>query len=213
MSDRREELDDPEEAFRLSFEGKQAGMWTALPGIIESFDPDAMTCTVQPTIQGVRTLPDRTKAPVTMPLLLDCPVVFQGGGGATLTFPLAQGDECLVVFASRCIDGWWQSGGVQPQAEVRMHDLSDGFVLPGVRSQPRKFTVAGKPRLTNDEGDTYVELDPAGQVSLVADGASVVVGGGAVAITGALTINGQPYATHKHLGVTPGGGQSGIVAP
>ena len=51
-----------------------------------------------------------------------------------MTFPIKTGDECLVVFACRAIDVWWQSGGVQPPAETRMHDLSDGFVIPvGVR--------------------------------------------------------------------------------
>ena len=64
------------------------------------------------------------------------PVVFPGGGGFALTFPVAAGDECLVVFASRCIDAWWQSGGVGEPMEPRMHDLSDGFALIGVRSQP-----------------------------------------------------------------------------
>ncbi|MCT9017100.1 Gp138 family membrane-puncturing spike protein, partial [Cupriavidus gilardii] len=117
--DRRERIDDPEVALRAAFDGLRARIWTALPGIIHSFDADAMTCEVQPTIKiPVRKL-DGTIESVALPLLVDCPVQFPSGGNCTLTFPVKPGDECLVVFASRCIDAWWQSGGVQEQAELR----------------------------------------------------------------------------------------------
>ncbi|MFW8450019.1 Gp138 family membrane-puncturing spike protein, partial [Klebsiella pneumoniae] len=64
---------------------------------------------------------------VNLPLLVDVPVVFPRGGGCTLTFPVKPGDECLVIFADRCIDFWWQSGGIQEPVDERMHDLSDAF--------------------------------------------------------------------------------------
>lgn len=160
--DRRERIGDPEETLRMAFGGEQAKLWTALPGIIGSFDPEAQTCTVQPAINGERRMQDGTIQPIQMPLLLDCPVQWQGGGGVTLTFPIKPGDECLIVFASRCIDFWWQQGGVQGQAELRMHDLSDGFVLVGVRSQPRKFSVStSAAQLRTDDGAAYVEINPA----------------------------------------------------
>lgn len=157
--DRRERSGDPEETFRIAAEGQQAKVWTALPGIVASFDAAAMTCTVQPSISGTRLKSDGSVADIKMPVLLDCPVCFPGGGGATLTFPIKPGDECLVVFSSRCIDAWWQLGGVQGQAELRMHDLSDGFVLPGVRSQPRRFNVSESAvQLRTDDGVAFVEI-------------------------------------------------------
>ena len=159
--DAQERVYDPEETDRASHEGKQAGMWTAMPGIIVSFDPAAQTCVVQPAIKGRQKSPDGSIASVDMPVLQDCPVAWQGGGGVTLTFPIQPGDECLVVFASRCIDAWWQLGDVQEQAEVRMHDLSDGFVLCGVRSQPRVFDVdMTAAQLTTDDGQAFVEVNP-----------------------------------------------------
>ena len=159
--DRRERSGDPEETFRIAAEGQQAKIWTALPGVIASFDAAAMTCTVQPAISGTRLKLDGSGVDVKMAVLLDCPVCFPGGGGATLTFPLKAGDECLVVFSSRCIDSWWQLGGVQGQAEMRMHDLSDGFVIPGPRSQPRKFNVSDNAvQLRTDDSAAYVEINP-----------------------------------------------------
>ena len=134
-----ERVNDNQEALRLALEGHQAQVWTALPGIIESFDADAVTCTVQPAIKAEVRAPDGSTEWVSLPLLLDCPVAFQRGGGGTLTFPIAKNDECLVIFASRCIDAWWSAGGVQVQSEFRMHDLSDGFVIVGPYSQPTKI--------------------------------------------------------------------------
>lgn len=199
MADRRERYDDPEEPLRLALDGKQAQIWTALPGIIQSFNASAMTCTVQPAISGTVRQQDGKSALIKMPLLLDCPVCFPGGGGCTLTFPIAAGDECLVVFASRCIDSWWALGGVQGQAEHRMHDLSDGFVLPGVRSQPRKFQVSGKTQLRTNDGATYVEIEN-GAIKLKGN----VTIEGNLTITGTTIGNGINLNTHTHPGDSGG---------
>jgi len=212
---------------RVVAEGNQTKIWTALPGIIQSFDAAKMTCVVQPTIQGRQvTSKDEVKF-INFPLLLDCPVFFPSGGGVTLTFPIAPGDECLVVFSSRCMDAWWQSGGIQPPAEARMHDLSDGFVLPGVRSQPRVLSSVStsKAQLRSDDGATYVELDPTGAIvkikatTIILDGAVTITGittaQANVNVTGTVTGSvdvvggGKNLKTHIHSGVTVGGGNTG----
>lgn len=175
---RRERLNDPTVALQDAIRGAMASAWTALPGIVQSFDPVAMTCVVQPAIKARRTQSSGAVVTAALPLLVDCPVFFPSGGNCTLTFPVKSGDECLVVFASRCIDSWWQSGGIQEQAELRMHDLSDGFVFVGVRSQPRRIAnvSANATQLRSDDGSTFVELDPASQkVRIVAPGGFDVV--------------------------------------
>jgi len=179
----------------MAIDGRLTRLWTALPGIVQAFDPVRLTCSVQPTINGSAIQQDGTTKPIQMPLLLDCPVQFPGGGGVTLTFPLSPGDEVLVVFASRCIDSWWQLGGVQGQAEMRMHDLSDGFVIPQVRSQPRKFTAsAAAAQLRTDDGSTVVELNPmAKTLTLTAPGGAVINANttinGSLHVTGSVTFD------------------------
>lgn len=152
--DRRERFTSLNDMLLAAMQGWQSDIWTALPGIVNSFDPAKQTCEVQPAIQVQITNPDNgNRSWVTLPLLVDCPVFFPSGGGCTLTFPLVAGDECLVIFSSRCIDAWWQSGGIQNQPMLRMHDLSDGFVFAGIRSQPRKFTVSStETQLRTDDG-------------------------------------------------------------
>lgn len=208
--------------------GQLQGTWTALPGVVESYNPDQQTVVVQPTIQAEVTAQDGSVSLATLPLLLDCPVQFPRGGGAVITFPVAKGDECLVVFASRCIDAWWQNGGVQPQAELRMHDLSDGFAVLGFSSVPN---VAGSPSATaieirNLAGDTFLALDPTGQtVDITAPGGSTITAdvtiNGTLHVTGKITTDANVEAagdvkaasislkTHKHGGVQTGGSQTG----
>lgn len=114
----------------------------ALPGIIESFDPETVTCIVAPAIKGVITASDGSTRSVSYPLLVDVPVVFPRGGGCTLTFPIKNGDECLVIFADRAIDFWWQNGETQEPVNARQHSLSDAFVIPGPQSQVKKSAAS-----------------------------------------------------------------------
>jgi len=175
--DPRERLDDPEEATRTAQDGHQARIWTSMPGIIQSYNADENTAVVQPVIEATQELSDGTFKQLVLPLCQDVPVEFPGGGGCTLTLPLAAGDECILDFQCRPIDAWWQNGDVQPQIEQRMHDLSDATCRPGVRSKPRTLTNISttKAQLRNDAGDTYVELDPSGKaVNIVAPGGFTV---------------------------------------
>ena len=152
--------------------GFQKGLWTAMPGIIQTFDAAAVTCVVQPALQGLQLQPDGNSVWVNMPLLLDVPVVFPRGGGFTLTFPIAAGDEVLVVFASRCIDDWWTASGfANKQAELRMHDLSDGFAIPGPFSQVTKISGISTTsvQLRSNDGAAYVEIASGHVINVVAD--------------------------------------------
>lgn len=145
----------------------QTGIWTALPGIVQAFrkaGDTGMVVDVQIAVQMQLRNPDQqgTVQWINIPLVLDCPVLFPGGGGFTLTFPIVPGDECLVMFASRCINAWFQNGGVQQQEELRMHDLSDGFALVGVRSKPHTLNPqvsATATELRNDAGTTKISIE------------------------------------------------------
>lgn len=170
--DRRERLNDPEEVMRAAQDGHQARIWTSMPGIIQSFDSVAMTAVVQPVIQGIFQAADGSFTAVNMPVLTDVPVEFPSGGGFTMTFPVTEGDECMLDFSARCIDAWWQQGGIQPQAEKRMHDLSDAVCRIGVRSKPRVLTDISttSTQIRSDDASTYIEVKAGQLVNVVAPG-------------------------------------------
>lgn len=241
--DYRERVNDPEETLRMAFESMVARVWTALPGVIQAVTNNGNTVEVQPAINGRVRQTDGTYKPIQMPKLVDVPICWQGGGGATWTFPVTAGDECLVVFSSRCIDPWWLNGFVAPTGgkgadgkpvnvlnnppEYRMHNLSDGFAIVGVRSKKRAFASfdASTARLRTDDDSCYVEFDPVGKkVNIVASG-GVTINGVTIDtnsnVVSPATITGQTQVvagtggsavhltSHTHSGVTTGGGTTG----
>ncbi|ENN7401663.1 translation initiation factor IF-2 [Escherichia coli] len=192
----------------------------AMPGIVQSFDPDAVTAVVQPAIRGQEQSPDGGSQSTVLPLLVDVPVVFPRGGGCTLTFPVSAGDECLVVFADRCIDFWWQNGGVQEPVDTRMHDLSDAFCIVGPQSQANKISGISTDavQLRTDDGASFVELSKSGGVTIT--GQQVTINGpvninGDTQVDGSVTSTGDQVAAgisqteHKHSGVKSGGDMTG----
>jgi phage baseplate assembly protein gpV len=217
--DRLERYEDDHAAMLTVLQSHQSELWTALPGIIVSFDPEAMTCEVQPAIQAqVTDQEDKSKKNwVNLPLLVDCPIYFPAGGGCTLTFPVVAGDEVLVVFSSRCIDSWWQSGGFEnQQAIMRMHDLSDGFIFVGFRSQPNVIPTVSQTatQLRSDDGSAIIELNPVNhKITLIAPGGVQVTGDitvtGTITASGEITGQGTHLHTHTHGGVQPGSGSTG----
>jgi len=132
----------------------------AMPGIIQSFDPAEQTVTVQLSLRERIRSGEGEMSHVELPLLPDVPIVIPRAGGFCLTFPIKQGDECLVIFGDMCIDSWWSYGGIQNQIEKRRHDLSDGFAILGVWSQPKTIPNydMSKACLRADNGSAVIKL-------------------------------------------------------
>jgi len=129
-------------------------------GTIQSFDATKQTATA--TINYKKTYFERLPSGlyhavlVDYPVLIDCPVVVLGGGPVALTFPIAQGDECLVMFNDRDIDNWFQSGQVGPVATSRLHSFSDAILLVGVRSAGKAIAAYDTTRGVLRNGETVV---------------------------------------------------------
>lgn len=181
----------------------------AMPGIIQSFDATEQTVTVQCAIREKINM-DGNLSWQEIPLLLDVPIIFPRAGNYILTMPIQAGDECLVVFGDSCMDAWWQSGGVQNQIDCRRHDLSDGYAIVGLYSQPRRITnySTNTAQLRNLSGSAYVELS-GNDVNIV--GGNVTISATSVTIGGSTTIDGRGFMGHTHTGVQTGGGSTGGV--
>lgn len=253
----------PEEAHAAQIDGRLKDLHTMLPGIIASFDPVTQTASVQPAIKRIFT----EKGAVNLPVCVDVPVSFPGGGDFFLTFPVKVGDECILLFAERAIDLWHVGGGTNSPAEYRLHDLSDGIAIVGLNSQPHKIPAfnATDTEFRNRAGDTHVQIKPDGTITNMNPGGSTVLSpagkftincpgglevngptaqlnvpqttitgtttiqnglavsgnngtGKATSISGDTNFTGQVSAnghriddSHKHTGVTVGGGVTGAV--
>ncbi|HGE8275500.1 TPA: Gp138 family membrane-puncturing spike protein [Serratia marcescens] len=172
------QIGDKQQADQALIDAINAGMRVSIPGIIQSFDADAVTCVVLPAVKGYEPESAGGGNSASLPLLVDVPVMFPRGGGVTLTFPVKSGDECLLVFADRSIDFWWQNGGVQESAAERMHHLSDAFAIVGPQSQAQKISgiSTSAAQFRSDDGSTYLEINPATKkMKIVAPGGLEVI--------------------------------------
>lgn len=215
---RQERLNDFEESLRIALEETLQNSMTAMPAQVVDVNKDQQTISAKLTLmvnvydkEGVATL-------TSYPVLIHVPQVLYRGGGFAITLPLQPEDEILIIFASRCIDAWWENGGTNnQQIEFRINDLSDGFAIPGPCSVPNALTNVSSDtmQIRDVAGTTYVELTRDGKISCVAENEinltapTININGqliqtGAVEISGGLDVDGIPFGTHKHPEVQSG---------
>lgn len=133
-------------------------------GTVQSFDAtnQKATATINYT-QTIYTLNSKTgtytQSTPSYPVLLDCPVIFLGGGPASLTFPVQKGDTCLVLFNDRDLDTWYTGGSsTSPPATARLHSLADGIILVGLRSMNNLLSAIDLTRAVLQWGSTVVAV-------------------------------------------------------
>ena len=112
----------PEEIAALK-NGIFSSLHCALPGTVESFDPERGTAAVRPMAASL-SLP--------LPLLYDVPVY--------LPEPreISPGAGCLLIFADRDIDAWLEGRDETGPASGRLHSLSDAFAFVGFHPLERR---------------------------------------------------------------------------
>ncbi len=177
-----------------------------IPAEVVSWNASKQTIVAQPLIrEKIINRQDGTQGFVSLPQLVDVPVCFPQGGNFVLTFPIAAGDEVLIVFADTCIDSWWASGGEQNWNDRRRHDLADAIAVVGINSVPNVITGLSTTgtELRHKDGDTSI---------LVEDG-EVTITATTINLDGQLKINGDNYLSHRHGGVQAGGAFTAVVTP
>ena len=190
---------------------------TAIPGYIQSFDSAKQTVKATPAIK-MRTMIDGNEAFVTLPEILEVPLIYPmaSTAGFAFTLPVRAGDPCLLFFSQRAIDNWHDRGGIQPPdvtgAGSRHHDLTDAFALlapvpiPYVLSSWEGNGIELRNRAKNSRltlRDDEIEIQCTDSIVVInADGtitidstASVTVTTPQTTINGAVTINGTELVT------------------
>jgi hypothetical protein len=124
-----------QDMIKNAIEARLAGVHTAMPGVVVSYDPKTQTADVQPAIR--KKYADGTV--VNLPLLTSIPVIFQRTEKGYLHFPIAKDDTVLIIFCERSIDAWRLKGGVIDPKDFRKHDLSDAVCIPGLFARGSEF--------------------------------------------------------------------------
>ena len=155
-------------------------------GTIQSFNPAnqtaKVTLTYKKTILSLNTASGQYEPRFyDYPILMDCPVVCLGGSGggangAALTFPIAKGDECLVLFNDRAIDSWLGEGETNaPPTVNRFHSISDGIALVGIRSFPNVLLGYDNTRVVLRYGSAFISLNGANKIKMANNVTSLLI--------------------------------------
>lgn len=184
-----------DELLNLAVAGGLTAIRVALPGRVESYDAGQQLAAVQPLLKERRIGEDGAEEAVSLPVLPSVPVIFPGGGGFRVTFPVAKGDTVLLVFTDRSLDLWLEQGGEVDPIDLRRHHLSDAVAIPILHPKKGAWTGAAADAVTiGQDGGTQVT---------VRDGAIELAGADeAVAMAESLeTLLGQVrtwLSTHTH---------------
>lgn len=116
------------DAMRQAIQFQLYDVHTALPGQVISYDYSTQKASIQPCLK--KSYLDGTTQE--MPILNNVPVVFPKAGGASLTFPVMPGDNCLLLFIERSTDLWKSVGGIVAPNDPRKFDLSDAVAIMGL---------------------------------------------------------------------------------
>ena len=190
------------EALQWGMEVALSDLNTAMPGRLVSYDPATNRATVRPALPKRLASGEELAAPAVM----EVPVAWTAGGGASLTFPLKPGDGVLLLFAQRSLEGWLSGNDAAPD-DPRRFALSDAVALPGLRARG----LSGDPEavvLAWDGGT--LRLEPGGTARLAAPRLIVE---GDVEVTGDVTAGSVSLRQHVHLNTQPGTGTSGPPRP
>ena len=201
-------------AFRESFAGLMAGINTAIPGRVLSFDPATQLAEVQSSIMIKGDSGD-----VVAPPIIGVPVHFSGGNAFHIEHQIDPGDEGLIVFSQRCIDSWIDQGGDAQQTIVRTFDAGDALFIPGFRSNPKKISgfENNGVRIRNKSGSSHIWLKNDGTAEISVTDLTVngnitstgTITAPTVDATSALTSAGKNITTHTH----PAGNPPGNTGP
>lgn len=121
------------QVIRTAIENRLADVHVMLPGRIESYDAASQTADVQPMIKRYQEDAEGEAIDELYPVIPGVPVAFPRGGGFKLTFPVAVGDFCALMFCESSTDNYMGGDGSSPSSPelFQRFDLTDAVAFLG----------------------------------------------------------------------------------
>ena len=158
-------IDSSSMDFDFQFWSKMLSVNTAIPAIVDEFDPNTMRLKVTPAINTKQVDVDGTVKYITPIQIVDVPLAVQRSTGLNLwiTCPISEGDICTLIFSQRSIDEFlkgvknanpddgYNSGGTH----LRTFNINDAMVFPGI-------VTTDLPKNGYDNDGIEIKNDPQG---------------------------------------------------
>ena len=196
MSNANPELDygNLSEVLRFTFEQMLKGVYTALPGIVESYNPSTKRARVTVALDVLRT--DGTLQD--SPTVANCPVLHPSGGGFVVHMPINAGDAVLMIFTQRGISKFKQTFSKTAPCKEALLSVKDAVVIPGFGGLSiSPATTAGASMQTEDGSnhvyveDNHVRVTSTGTVQVDSGGDTIINPSDTVLINGNLCVDGN----------------------
>ncbi len=127
---------------------------------------------VQPVHKRAYLDEEGNRTPEKQPVIPSVPLVYPGGGGFVVTWPMAVGDEVLLVFSDDSLDKYLQTGGgsdIDP-ADDRRHHLTDAVAIAGVGKLSASTSVSTTAVEIGTNGRTFQGVGLGGDLKTFLDG-------------------------------------------
>lgn len=188
---------------------------TAIPGFVETYDPDTKTAEITIPIS------DFTESALDIGIELDwakvgqVPVIHTAGAGWLIHCPLENGDPVLIEFCQRSITDWFLSNGREPVSADTLQMFPEYAMIAKPRLFPDKNRMADNPVNETDliishrSGLVELRLTAAGEVQIKADAVRLGALDGSQAVALATETNARFaaiesfLATHVHISNGP----------
>ena len=166
-------------------------------GKIESYNPQTNRASITPV--GTMTCPDWQE--LQYPTIHNVPIQYPcgNGGKSGVTFPIKQGDTCIIIFADHQIENFLSG---EKSDDMRNHSMNDAYAIPTLFSDSVPTLKSNPNDVCMFNNGSLVVLNSSSMTINLADGTNVSIGGGD------LVVNGISVVHHVHGGITRGGAKT-----
>lgn len=202
-------IGDTERSNNLFADDITSKLYCALPAIVESVNFENQTLEASPVTIMKRTNDTGMVTDFKLPLLVDVPFQCYKGGDYSITVPVKQGDECLIIFTDVDFSAWFQNGGFNYAEHSFQHAYSNAMAIVGFSSEVKavKNYNPNAIEIRNADASEKISLS-AGNITLKS---ATITLDGEVTTTGTTTIQGKEFLSHVHSNGNQGANTGGVV--
>lgn len=202
-------IGDTERSNNLFADDITSKLYCALPAIVENINFENQTLEASPVTIMKRTNDAGMVTDFKLPLLVDVPFQCYKGGDYSITVPVKQGDECLIIFTDVDFSAWFQNGGFNYAEHSFQHAYSNAMAIVGFSSEVKavKNYNPNAIEIRNADASEKISLS-AGNITLKS---ATITLDGEVTTTGTTTIQGKEFLSHVHSNGNQGANTGGVV--
>jgi hypothetical protein len=134
-----------------------------MPGIIESYDFKTQKANIKIDSKRIEDNDQLTEYPV----ISGVPIIMPSSGGAYISMPVEVGDSCLVLFTDKDISNWLNGLSNQKPETKRIHSLSDGVAIMGLKPFTKSNNIENNNDLCIHYKNTTIKIKDNSDVEII----------------------------------------------